>query len=148
PLTQKFPLIPYREAMLRYGTDKPDLRNPLAIADLSDEFNDASVTFNAFKRIIATGGVVRAIPGPGAAKQPRSWFDRLNDWARQDMGAPGLGYVVFEADGGKGPIAKFLPADIQARIMAKAGVGPGDAVFFAADKPAAAARLAAAVRSK
>jgi aspartyl-tRNA synthetase len=64
------------------------------------------------------------------------------------MGAPGLGYVVFEADGGKGPIAKFLPADIQARIMAKAGVGPGDAVFFVADKPAAAARLAAAVRSK
>jgi aspartyl-tRNA synthetase len=101
PVTQKFPQIPYREAMLRYGTDKPDLRNPLAIADLSDEFNEASVTFNAFKRVIAAGGVVRAIPAPGAAKQPRSWFDRLNDWARQDMGAPGLGYIVFEADGGK-----------------------------------------------
>ena len=148
PVTQKFPQIPYREAMLRYGTDRPDLRNPLAIVDLSDEFNEASVTFNAFKRVIAAGGVVRAIPAPGAAKQPRSWFDRLNDWARQDMGAPGLGYIVFEADGGKGPIAKFIPADIQMKMMAKAGVAAGDALFFAADKPAAAARLAAAVRSK
>src|SRR5262249_2942662 len=148
PVTQKFPQIPYREAMLRYGTDKPDLRNPLAIDDFSDEFNEASVTFNAFKRVIAAGGVVRAIPAPGAAKQPRSWFDRLNDWARQDMGAPGLGYIVFEADGGKGPIAKFIPADIQTKMMAKAGVAAGDAVFFAADKPAAANRLAAAVRSK
>ena len=148
PVTQKFPQIPYREAMLRYGTDKPDLRNPLAIVDLSDEFNEASVTFNAFKRVIAAGGVVRAIPAPGAAKQPRSWFDRLNDWARQDMGAPGLGYIVFEADGGKGPIAKFIPADIQMKMMAKAGVAAGDALFFAADKAAAAARLAAVVRSK
>ena len=148
PVTHKFSQIPYQEAMLRYGTDKPDLRNPLAIADLSDEFNDASVTFNAFRRIIAAGGVVRAIPAPGAAKQPRSWFDRLNDWARQEMGAPGLGYIVFETDGGKGPIAKFLPADIQAKIMAKAGIVAGDAVFFAADKPPAAARLAAAVRNK
>src|SRR5262249_15188873 len=114
----------------------------------SDEFNEASVTFNAFKRVIAAGGVVRAIPAPGAAKQPRSWFDKLNDWARQDMGAPGLGYIVFEADGGKGPIAKVIPAHIQTKMMPKAGVAAGDALFFAADKPAAAARLAAAVRSK
>jgi aspartyl-tRNA synthetase len=147
-VTQKFPQIPYQEAMLRYGTDKPDLRNSLVIADLSDEFNEASVTFNAFKRVIAAGGVVRAVPAPGAAKQPRSWFDKLNDWARQDMGAPGLGYIVFEADGGKGPIAKFLPDDIQGKIMRKAGIAAGDAVFFAADKPPAANRLAAAVRSK
>src|SRR3954454_1464595 len=152
PVTQKFPLIPYAEAMLKYGTDKPDLRNPLQITDLSDEFNDATVTFNAFKNIIKAGGVVRAIPAPGAAAQPRSWFDKLNDWARQEMGAPGLGYIVFEAQGGsvegKGPIAKFIPADIQAKIVAKAGIKGGDAVFFAADKPAAAARLAAATRTK
>jgi aspartyl-tRNA synthetase len=148
PVTPKFPLIPYKEAMLKYGSDKPDLRNPLAIADLTEEFNAASVTFNAFKRVIAAGGVVRAVPAPGAASQPRSFFDKLNDWARQDMGAPGLGYIVFDADGGKGPIAKFIPADVQARIMQKAGVRAGDAVFFAADKPAAAAKLAGAVRSK
>jgi aspartyl-tRNA synthetase len=132
--------------MLKYGSDKPDLRNPLVIADLSDEFNAASVTFNAFKRVIAAGGVVRGIPAPNAAAQPRSFFDKLNDWARQDMGAPGLGYIVFEADGGKGPIAKFIPPDVQAQIMAKAGVKAGDAVFFAADKPSAAAKLAGAAR--
>jgi len=148
PVTQKFPLIPYKEALLKYGSDKPDLRNPLVIADVTDEFNDASVTFNAFKNVIKAGGVVRAIPAPGAAAQPRSWFDRLNDWARQDMGAPGLGYIVFEGDGGKGPIAKFIPADVQAKIMAKAGAKAGDAVFFAADKPAGAAKLAGAARTK
>jgi aspartyl-tRNA synthetase len=148
PVTPKFPLIPYAEAMLKYGSDKPDLRNPLVIAALSAEFNEASVTFNAFKSIIKAGGVVRAIPAPGAAKQPRSWFDKLNDWARQDMGAPGLGYIVFEADGGKGPIAKFIPADVQAKIMTKAGIQAGDAVFFAAGKPDAAAKLAGAVRTR
>jgi aspartyl-tRNA synthetase len=152
PVTQKFPLLPYAEAVLKYGTDKPDLRNPLQIADVTDEFNDPSVTFNAFKNLIKTGGVVRAIPGPGAAAQPRSWFDKLNDWARQEMGAPGLGYIVFEAQGdaleGKGPIAKFIPADVQAKIAAKAGIKAGDALFFAADKPAGAAKLAGAARTK
>src|SRR5207248_5451794 len=103
PVTKKFPQIPYQQAMLRYGTDTPDLRNPLAIAALSDEFNDASVTLNAFRNLIKAGGVVRAIPAPAAATQPRSWFDRLNDWARSDMGAAGLGYIVWEGDDGKGP---------------------------------------------
>ena len=152
PVTPKFPLIPYAEAMLKYGSDKPDLRNPLVIADLSAEFNEASVTFNAFKNLIKAGGVVRAIPAPAAAAQPRSWFDKLNDWARQDMGAAGLGYIVFEAEGnvvsGKGPIAKFIPADVQAKIMAKAGAKAGDAVFFSAGKPDAAAKLAGAARTK
>jgi aspartyl-tRNA synthetase len=148
PVTPKFPLIPYKDAMLKYGSDKPDLRNPLVITDVTEEFNDASVTFNAFKNVIKAGGVVRAIPGPAAAAQPRSFFDKLNDWARQDMGAAGLGYVVFDVDGGKGPISKFIPPDVQAKIMAKAGVGAGDAVFFAADKPAAAARLAGAARTR
>src|SRR5208337_1458629 len=92
--------IPYAEAMLKYGTDKPDLRNPLEIVDLSDEFSRDDVSFKAFK-----GKVVRAIPAPGAASQPRSFFDKLNDWARSE-GAPGLGYIVFEAGGAKGPIAK------------------------------------------
>ncbi len=152
PVTAKFPLIPFREAMLRYGSDKPDLRNPIVIADVTDEFNEASVTFNAFKRVIAGGGVVRAIPAPGAAAQPRSFFDKLNDWARQDMAAPGLGYIVFETQGsaveGKGPIAKFVPADVQNRILAKSGAGAGDAVFFVADRPSAAAKLAGAARAR
>jgi aspartyl-tRNA synthetase len=152
PVTPKFPLIPYKDAMLKYGSDKPDLRNPLVIADVTEEFNATSVTFNAFKNVIKAGGVVRAIPAPGASVQPRSWFDKLNDWARSDMGAGGLGYIVFEAQGasvdGKGPIAKFIPADVQARIMAKAGIKAGDVVFFAAGKPDAAAKLAGAARTR
>ncbi|MFL5103783.1 MAG: aspartate--tRNA ligase [Xanthobacteraceae bacterium] len=147
-VTPALPRITYREAMLRYGSDKPDLRNPIVIAELSEEFNDASVTFNAFKNVIKSGGVVRGIPAPGAAAQPRSWFDKLNEWARTEMGAPGLGYLVFEADGGKGAIAKFIPADVQARLMANAGVQAGDALFFAAGKEADAAKLAGAARTR
>jgi aspartyl-tRNA synthetase len=152
PVTEKFPRIPYAEAMLRYGSDKPDLRNPIVIADVSEAFNDPSVTFNAFKNVIKAGGVVRAIPAPGASAQPRSWFDKLNEWARSDMGAGGLGYFVFEEEGGalagKGPIAKFVPAEVQARIAASAGAKAGDAVFFAAGKEADAAKVAGAARAR
>ncbi len=149
PVTQKFPLIPYAEALLKYGSDKPDLRNPLVIADVTEEFARDDVSFNAFKNIIKTGGIVRAIPAPGAAAQPRSFFDKLNDWAKGE-GAPGLGYIVFEAADlvGKGPIAKFLPADTQRKIAAKAGVGAGDAVFFVCDQETKAAKLAGAARVK
>src|ERR1700745_4018278 len=87
PGTQKFPLIPYAEAMRTYGSDKPDLRNPIRIVDVTEEFNDPKVTFNAFKNVIKAGGAVGAIPAPGATSQPRSWFDRLHEWARFDMGA-------------------------------------------------------------
>ncbi|HKH81616.1 MAG TPA: aspartate--tRNA ligase [Methylovirgula sp.] len=151
PVTQKFPLIPYAEALLKYGSDKPDLRNPLLIAEVSAEFARDDVSFNAFKNVIKTGGVVRAIPAPGAGAQPRSFFDKLNDWAKAE-GAPGLGYVVFEAGEGdligKGPIAKFLPAEVQRAIAKKAGVGAGDAVFFVCDQEAKAAKLAGAARQK
>ncbi|MGJ0506922.1 MAG: aspartate--tRNA ligase [Methylocystis sp.] len=144
PVTQKFPRIPFRDAMLKYGSDKPDLRNPLIIVDVSSEFEGESVSFKAFK-----GKTVRAIPAPGAAAQPRSFFDKLNDWARSE-GAPGLGYIIFEDEGGalvgKGPIAKFIPADVQAAIAAKAGVKAGDAVFFSAGAEAAAAKLAGMAR--
>jgi aspartyl-tRNA synthetase len=109
------------------------LRNPLIIADLSKHFQEPSVAFNAFKRLIAAGGAVRAVPAPGAAAQPRSFFDKLNDWARQEMGAPGLGYIVFEQEAGavlgKGPIAKFIPAEVQARMVADAGLQAGTRCF-------------------
>jgi aspartyl-tRNA synthetase len=144
PVTQKFPRIPYREAMLKYGTDKPDLRNPLVIVDVSEEFAREDVSFKAFK-----GKIVRAIPAPGAASQPRSFFDKLNDWARSE-GAPGLGYVIFEDEGGalagKGPIAKFISADALAAIAAKASVRAGDALFFSAGEETPAAKLAGAAR--
>jgi len=143
-VTQKFPRISFREAMLKYGTDKPDLRNPLIIADVSEEFAREDVSFKAFK-----GKTVRAIPAPGAAAQPRSFFDKLNDWARSE-GAPGLGYVIFEEENGalagKGPIAKFIPAGVQAAIAEKAGVKAGDAVFFSAGEETAAAKLAGMAR--
>jgi aspartyl-tRNA synthetase len=149
PVTQEFPRIRHADAMLKYGSDKPDLRNPLVIADVSDEFMRDGVTFNAFRNVIGSGGVVRAIPAPGAAVQPRSFFDKLNDWARGE-GAPGLGYVVFDDETGvltgKGPIAKFIPPDVLAAIASKAGVGAGDAVFFSAGVEEKAAKLAGAAR--
>ena len=127
-----FRRIPYAESMLKYGVDKPDLRNPIIIADVTDVFARDDVSFKAFK-----GKTVRAIPAPGAAAQPRSFFDKLNDWARGEMGAAGLGYIVFEDEAGalagKGPIAKFFPADALAQMAKTAGVKPGDALFFSAD---------------
>ncbi len=138
-----FPQIPYEEAMLKYGTDKPDLRNPLEIVDVTEAFRGGG--FGIFARVIDGGAVVRAIPAPGAGAQPRSFFDKLNDWALK-QGAPGLGYVVFAEDGPRGPIAKNLEPERTAQIKEAAGLADGDAVFFAADKPAAAARFAGLVR--
>ena len=143
-VTKVFPRIPYRDAMLKYGSDKPDLRNPLIIVDVSEEFGREDVSFKAFK-----GKTVRAIPAPGAASQPRSFFDKLNEWARSE-GAPGLGYVVFDDDGGalvgRGPIAKFIPGAALEIMAKKAGVKAGDALFFSAGEELAAAKLAGAAR--
>jgi aspartyl-tRNA synthetase len=141
-----FPRITYRDAMAKYGSDKPDLRNPIVLCDLTEEFKGTE--FNAFKNVIAKGGVVRAIPAPGAGAQPRSFFDKLNDWARKDFKAPGLGYFIFEGDEGKGPIAKFVPPDLQKAMAKKAGVKSGDALFFACDMEGPAAKLAGAARIK
>ncbi len=142
-----FPRIKYDDAMLLYGTDKPDLRNPILISDVSDVFGRADVAFKAFK-----GKTVRAIPAPGAAAQPRSFFDKLNDWARGELGAQGLGYIVFESEAGalvgKGPIAKFIPGEALAAMAKVSGVAAGDALFFSADTPARAAALAGAARSR
>ncbi len=140
-----FPHITYEDSMLKYGVDKPDLRNPIVIADVSEVFARDDVEFKAFKN-----KVVRAIPAPGAGSQPRSFFDKLNDWARSEMGAAGLGYIVFDEEGGKltgkGPIAKFIPAAALSQMAAKAGVKAGDALFFAADRKERAAALAGQAR--
>ena len=141
-----FPRIAYDEAMLKYGVDKPDLRNPLVIADVGEVFDGSG--FAVFAKIVAAGGVVRAIPAPATAGKPRSFFDKMNAWA-QEQGAPGMGYIVFEEGAAKGPIAKFLDADRLARLKELAKVGDGDAVFFAADRKAgAAAKLAGAARKR
>jgi len=140
-----FERIPYDTALLSYGTDKPDLRNPLRIGDVTGHF--AGSKFGLFARIAASGGVVRAIPAPGAAGQPRSFFDKLNDWAKEE-GAGGLGYIVFEADGPKGPIARNLEPERAAAIRAACGLQAGDAVFFAAGQADAAAKFAGLVRTR
>jgi aspartyl-tRNA synthetase len=138
-----FPRIPYDQAMLEFGSDKPDLRNPLRIADVTAHF--AGGAFGVFARVAAGGGVVRAIPAPGAAARPRSFFDGLNEWARGE-GAAGLGYITFEAGAGAGPIAKNLEPARVAAIREQLGLSDGDAVFFAAGKPEDAAKLAGRAR--
>jgi aspartyl-tRNA synthetase len=140
-----FPRIPYDEAMLKYGIDKPDLRNPLIITDVTEAFRDSG--FGLFTRIIAGGGIVRAIPAPGAGGNPRSFFDKLNDWARAE-GAGGLGYITFSEAGPQGPIAKNLAPERAEAIRAACGLGAGDAVFFAAGKASDAAKFAGRVRIK
>jgi aspartyl-tRNA synthetase len=140
-----FPRIAYDEAMARYGSDKPDLRNPLVIADVTEVFRGSG--FAIFANAIEQGAIVRGLRAPGAAAQPRSFFDKLNQWARE-QGAPGLGYVVLAEAAAKGPIAKFLDAPRLARLREITGAGDGDAVFFVGDKRAAADKLAGRVRIK
>lgn len=141
-----FPRIAYDTAMLWYGCDKPDLRNPLKISDVTEIFADSD--FTVFRKNIEKGCVVRAIPAPGVADQPRSFFDKMIAYA-QSLGAPGLGYIIFGADGtAKGPIAKFLPEEKLAILRDVAGVGNGDAVFFASDLEDVAAKLAGQVRTQ
>ncbi|MEQ9517942.1 MAG: aspartate--tRNA ligase [Parvibaculum sp.] len=150
--TAPFIRIPFDVSMLKYGNDKPDLRNPIEIVDVTEFFTPEDVTFKAFKNVIAQGGVVRGIPAPGAGGKPRSFFDKLNDWARKDVGAAGLGYIIFEEENGaltgKGPIAKFFPANVLTAMAEKAGIKSGDALFFACDKEAAAANLAGLARTR
>jgi aspartyl-tRNA synthetase len=140
-----FPRIAYADALLKYGTDKPDLRNPIVISDITEAF--AGSGFSIFAKAIEKGAVVRAIPAPGANGWPRSFFGKMNDWARSE-GAAGLGYIKFADGEGSGPIAKNLDADRQKMIRELAGVGDGDAVFFACDKAAGAANLAGLARTK
>ena len=147
-----FPRITYADAMSRYGTDKPDLRNPINISNLTKEFNDDKVEFSAFKKIIEEGGEVIGIPAPDSSQKPRSFFDNLNNWARKEMNAAGLGYIVFDKSSsgveGKGPIAKFIPPEIQEMILNKAGLKAGDSIFFACAKGKEVYDIAAAARDK
>jgi aspartyl-tRNA synthetase len=140
-----FPRIAYSDAMLKYGSDKPDLRNPLLIADVTSAFKGSN--FGLFARNVEKGAIVRAIPAPGSADQPRSWFDKLNEWAREN-GAGGLGYIQYKDGEARGPIAKNLDADRVAAIKTTAGVKDGDSVFFVCDQPEPAAKFAGQVRTR
>lgn len=140
-----FPRIPYTEALLKYGTDKPDLRNPLILSDVTEVFKGSD--FGLFAKAIEEGGVVRAIPAPQTANNPRRFFDKMNEWARE-QGAGGLGYIIFDPEGPKGPIAKFLNQERLEKLRSLTGAKDGDAVFFACDKLTTAEKLAGLARTR
>ncbi|MFO6429945.1 aspartate--tRNA ligase [Erythrobacter sp. W302b] len=139
----EFPRIPYDEAILKYGSDKPDLRNPLIISDVSHHFTQSG--FGLFEKIVGGGGVVRAIPAPATHEKSRKFFDDMNDWARKE-GYAGLGYVTRKGGEFGGPIAKNHGLERMAELYAELGLGENDGLFFAAGKEADAAKLAGAAR--
>jgi aspartyl-tRNA synthetase len=146
PVTEPpFPRITYKDALLRYGTDKPDLRNPLMITDVSNAFRLSN--FAAFANAVKSGAVVRGIPAPGTASHPRSFFDKLNEWARE-QGAPGLGYIVFAEEGARGPIARHLDEMSLGQLQELTGTSTGDALFFVCDQRKAAEKFSGMVRTR
>ena len=140
-----FPRIAYKDSMLKYGNDKPDLRNPIEIQDVTEIFRDSG--FGIFARMVAEGSVVRAIPAPGAGAKARSFFDKLNDWSKRE-GYAGLGYINIKEGVPSGPIAKNLGEEKTQELIDQLGLGPTDGVFFACDKEAGAAKLAGVARDE
>ena len=140
-----FPRIPYAEAMLRYGTDKPDLRNPVEITDVTSHFEKSG--FGLFEKIVASGGKVRAIPAPSTHEKSRKFFDEMNDWARKE-GFAGLGYVTRKGGEFGGPIAKNHGEEGMTALYEALGLGKNDGLFFAAGKEKDAAKLAGAARTR
>lgn len=139
-----FPRITYADSMLKYGVDKPDLRNPLVICDASEVWQGSG--FGIFNNVLAAGGTVRAIPAPNTADKPRSFFDKMIAFA-QENGAKGLAYIVFDANGeAKGPIAKFLAPEKLELLKTTAGLKNGDSVFFSSGDAGDAAKVAGLVR--
>ncbi len=140
-----FPRVTYKDAMLKYGCDKPDLRNPLVIVDVGEIFTNSA--FNAFADVVKKGGVVRAIKVPGISSQPRKFFDDMVKFA-QEVGSKGLGYIVFEEGQIKSPIAKFLSEEEISKIKIAGDIQNGDVIFFVADKEAKTCEIAGKVRTE
>jgi aspartyl-tRNA synthetase len=146
PVTPKFPLIPFAEALSKYGTDKPDLRNPIVMQDVSEAFRGSG--FKIFANLLNTpGNAVWAIPAKGGGN--RAFCDRMNSWA-QDEGQPGLGYIFWREgeEGGAGPLAKNIGPERTKQIADQLGLGVGDACFFVAGKPSSFVKFAGAARTK
>jgi aspartyl-tRNA synthetase len=141
----EYPRIPFREAMLKYGSDKPDLRNPLLISDVGQHFRGSG--FGLFAKIVEGGGFVRAVTAPNTAGLSRKFFDEMNDWARSE-GFAGLGYATRKAGEWGGPIAKNHGTEGMDRLANEMGLGPDDGIFFAAGKEVDAAKLAGAARTR
>ena len=142
----KFERIDYETAILKFGTDKPDLRNPLIISQATDIFKGSG--FSIFTKAIDNGATIRAIPAPKCADQPRSFFDKMITFA-QENGAKGLAYIIFDEEGkGKGPIAKFLSEEKLEELKQTTNLSAGDAVFFSCGNNKEAAKIASVVRDK
>ncbi len=142
-IADEIPHIPYDEAMMKYGSDKPDLRNPIIIHDATDIFRGSD--FGIFADAIEQGAVVRAIPAPNSADKPRSWYDKLGDYAVKELGLGGLGYIIFASDA-KGPVAKKLDAGRVAKLREISG--DNSSLFFVCDKADAAAKAAGKLRTR
>ena len=146
-----FKKITYKTSMLKYGTDKPDLRNPIEIFDVTEIMKRKDVKLDIFKKLIEKGGVVRAIPAPNTSSKPRSFFDGYNNWAKEE-GAKGLGYIILEKNGGKlagkGPIGKFFSEEAIAELSKICNIKENDSVFFSSDKTNEAERISGIVRQK
>lgn len=153
-VTAPFPRIPYKESMEKYGSDKPDLRIPFELTDVSEFFLDESKTgFGIFAKITKGGGKVIAIPAPGATdSQSRKFFDSMDKWAKKEMQAPGLGYARLKEEDGvvssQDPALKNFDPELLKSLLAAMGLKAGDGVFFSAGKKAAAYKLAGAARNK
>ena len=146
-----FKKITYKNSMLKYGTDKPDLRNPIEIFDVTEVFKRDDVKLDIFKKLIEKGGVVRAIPAPKTSSKPRSFFDGYNNWAK-DEGGKGLGYIILEKNNGKligkGPIGKFFSEESISELVKFCKLKENDSVFFSSDKTKEAERISGIARQK
>jgi aspartyl-tRNA synthetase len=147
---EKFPRIPYDESMLKYGSDKPDLRNPLIISDLSDIFTRDDVTFEIFKKLVKSGSKVRCIVTKNTKEKPRSFFDNIDKWAKE-QGASGLAYFTIEKNeniSAKGPVGKFFSKEALEEIMKITRAEVGDSIFFACGKINEVEKITSQARDK
>ena len=148
---EPFKRITYKESMLKYGTDKPDLRNPIEIFDVTEIMKREDVKLDIFKKLIEKKGVVRAIPAPNTSSKPRSFFDGYNNWAKEE-GAKGLGYIIIEKKNGKitgkGPLGKFFSEEAINELIKTCKLKENDTVFFSADKIKEAERISGLARQK
>ena len=146
----KFPKISYSDALLKYGTDKPDLRNPLIIKDITELFKRDDVSFEIFKKMVVSGSNVRCIITKNTKEKPRSFFDGIDKWAK-DQGASGMAYFTFEKDkeiSAKGPVGKFFSKDALLELMKKTGAEIGDSIFFACNKAKELEKITSLARDK
>ena len=146
-----FKRIKYEDSLLKYGTDKPDLRNPIEIFDVTSIMKKDDVKLEIFKKLIKSGSLVRAIPAPNTSSKPRSFFDDLNNWAKEE-GGKGLGYIILEKNkgkiSGKGPIAKFFSDEAISEIVKTCSLKENDTVFFSCDTKKNVERISGLARQK